>query len=80
MLSGDFNTVPDRHLPGASLPKLRPNLLISESTYATSLREGRRTRERQLMALVGWTAFAGCSHGCNNAPAHLVGLVTVAGH
>eukprot|EP00775_Hariotina_reticulata_P005494 gene5494-5729_t len=57
--TGDFNTVPDRHLPGASVPKLRPSLLISESTYATSLREGRRTRERQLMALIHETVSAG---------------------
>lgn len=51
--TGDFNTVPERHLSGASIPRLCPDLLISESTYATSIREDRRSRERQLLHMVG---------------------------
>lgn len=49
---GDFNTVPERHLSGASIPRLCPDLLISESTYATSIREDRRSRERHLLKMV----------------------------
>lgn len=50
--AGDFNTVPERHLAGASIPRLCPDLLISESTYATSIREDRRSRERALLNMV----------------------------
>ena len=53
---GDFNTVPERHLGGATIPRLCPDLLISESTYATSIREDRRSRERQLLNMVGQQA------------------------
>jgi Cft2 family RNA processing exonuclease len=49
---GDFNTVPERHLAGASIPRLCPDLLITESTYATSIRQDRRTRETYLLNLV----------------------------
>lgn len=36
---GDFNMTPDRHLGAARvLPGLKPDLLISESTYATTIR------------------------------------------
>jgi len=44
--------VPERHLAGASIPRLCPDLLITESTYATSIREDRRSRERQLLNMV----------------------------
>mgnify|MGYP001145895063 CR=1 FL=1 len=30
--TGDYNMTPDRHLGGASIEKLRPNLLITETT------------------------------------------------
>lgn len=49
---GDFNTVPDRHLAGASLGRLCPDLFISESTYAASVREGKAARESSLIAQV----------------------------
>lgn len=32
VFSGDFNTTADRHLGAASIPRLRPNVLITEST------------------------------------------------
>jgi integrator complex subunit 11 len=40
---------PDRHLGAASVPCLRPDLLITESTYATTIRDSKRLRERQLL-------------------------------
>lgn len=61
--AGDFNTVPERHLSGASIPRLNPDLLITESTYATSIREDRRSRERQLLNMVGMPARTGSFHG-----------------
>ena len=39
LYTGDFNTTPDRHLGPAHLPPaLRPDLLITESTYANTVR------------------------------------------
>lgn len=50
--TGDFNMVRDRHLGPAQIPKLRPNLLISESTYATYIRPSRRSTERTFCEVV----------------------------
>jgi hypothetical protein len=55
--AGDYNTAADRHLRAAALPRLRPDLLISESTYATTLRDSKKTRERELIAEVRWGLF-----------------------
>ncbi len=70
--AGDFNTVPERHLSGASIPRLCPDLLITESTYATSIREDRRSRERQLLNMVG----AGWLHVPVNSTS-LRGIITM---
>ena len=41
---------PDRHLAAASVDlRLRPDVLITESTYATTLRESKRGREREFL-------------------------------
>jgi hypothetical protein len=56
---GDFNTSPDRHLAGAVLPRLAPDLIISEATYAAAVREGRGARETGLLAAVA----AAVGHG-----------------
>ena len=39
--TGDYNMTPDRHLGAAWIDKCRPDLLISESTYATTIRYSR---------------------------------------
>ena len=45
LISGDYNMTPDRHLGAAHvLPGLKPDLLISESTYATTIRDSKRAR------------------------------------
>ena len=49
---GDYNTAPDRHLGAANIERLNPDLLISESTYATTLRDSRRARERDFLQAV----------------------------
>lgn len=51
-LTGDYNTTPDRHLGAAHMERLRPDLLISESTYATTLRDSKKSRERGFMVEV----------------------------
>ncbi|PHJ18020.1 metallo-beta-lactamase domain-containing protein, partial [Cystoisospora suis] len=50
--TGDYNTIPDRHLGCASIPCLRPDVLISECTYASFVRASKRTIERDLCAVV----------------------------
>ena len=40
--TGDFNSCADRHLGAAWIDKLKPDLLITESTYATTLRDSKR--------------------------------------
>lgn len=51
--TGDFNMTPDRHLGAAQItPGLKPDLLISESTYATTIRDSKRARERDFLKKV----------------------------
>eukprot|EP00299_Pterocystis_sp_00344_P004634 c158_g1_i1.p1 GENE.c158_g1_i1~~c158_g1_i1.p1 ORF type:complete len:365 (+),score=37.55 c158_g1_i1:485-1579(+) len=50
--TGDFNTTADRHLGCAWIDGVKPNVLITESTYATTLRDSRRYREREFLAAV----------------------------
>eukprot|EP00882_Tetradesmus_deserticola_P022256 GHRQ01024150.1.p1 GENE.GHRQ01024150.1~~GHRQ01024150.1.p1 ORF type:complete len:305 (+),score=133.68 GHRQ01024150.1:17-931(+) len=57
--TGDFNTVPDRHLAGACVGCLQPDLLICESTYATSVRESKAAREGSMMAAVHQAVASG---------------------
>ena len=48
--TGDYNTRSDRHLGPATLPQgLRPDVLISESTYADTVRDAKRGREREFL-------------------------------
>lgn len=47
--TGDFNMTPDRHLGSASIDRLRPNLLITETTYGTTIRDSKRARERDFL-------------------------------
>ncbi|PAV63552.1 hypothetical protein WR25_20829 [Diploscapter pachys] len=50
LYTGDYNMTPDRHLGAAHvLPGLKPDLLISESTYATTIRDSKRARERDFL-------------------------------
>lgn len=50
--SGDYNTVADRHLGAAYIPRLRPDLFITETTYSTSTRGQRRNKEREFLLKV----------------------------
>lgn len=53
LYTGDFNATPDRHLGSAWVPdRLRPTVLITEATYATTLRDSRRARERSFLERV----------------------------
>lgn len=58
--SGDYNMTSDRHIGPSSLPlNLRPSLLITESTYASTLREGKRGRERNFLRMIHQTVRSG---------------------
>ncbi|XP_064446194.1 integrator complex subunit 11 isoform X2 [Mirounga angustirostris] len=50
--TGDYNMTPDRHLGAAWIDRCRPNLLITESTYATTIRDSKRCRERDFLKKV----------------------------
>ncbi|KAK2105602.1 Integrator complex subunit 11 [Saguinus oedipus] len=56
---GDYNMTPDRHLGAAWIDKCRPNLLITESTYATTIRDSKRCRERDFLKKVHETVERG---------------------
>ena len=43
---------PDRHLGAAWIDKCRPDLLITETTYATTIRDSKRCRERDFLKKV----------------------------
>uniref|UniRef100_A0A914CDW6 Integrator complex subunit 11 n=1 Tax=Acrobeloides nanus TaxID=290746 RepID=A0A914CDW6_9BILA len=60
LYTGDFNMTPDRHLGAAHVyPGLKPNLLITETTYATTIRDSKRARERDFLKKVHETVLDG---------------------
>lgn len=50
--TGDYNMTPDRHLGAAWIERLQPTVLITESTYATTIRDSKRARERNFLKRV----------------------------
>lgn len=50
--TGDYNTTPDRHLGPAAIKCLKPDLLITESTYGSITRDCRRVKEREFLKAV----------------------------
>jgi integrator complex subunit 11 len=50
--TGDYNITPDRHLGAAEIDRCEPDLLVSESTYATTIRDSKRARERDFLKKV----------------------------
>lgn len=59
---------PDRHLGAAHVyPGLKPTVLITETTYATTIRDSKRARERDFLKKVHDTVSGGgkvglCTH------------------
>lgn len=47
--TGDYNTLTDRHLSGAYIPKIYPDLFITETTYGDTVRDTKRVREREFL-------------------------------
>lgn len=50
--TGDFNMTADRHLGAAWIDRCNPDILITESTYATTIRESKRARERDFLKAI----------------------------
>jgi Cft2 family RNA processing exonuclease len=51
---------PDRHLGAARvLPDLKPNMLITETTYASTIRDSKRAREREFLRKITETIEGG---------------------
>ncbi|KAI9351515.1 beta-lactamase-like protein [Obelidium mucronatum] len=50
--TGDYNMTPDRHLGAAWIDACEPDLLITETTYATTTRASKRTRELDFLQQV----------------------------
>ncbi|XP_010271360.1 PREDICTED: cleavage and polyadenylation specificity factor subunit 3-II [Nelumbo nucifera] len=50
--TGDYNMTPDRHLGAAQIDRLQIDLLITESTYATTIRDSKYAREREFLKAV----------------------------
>ncbi|KAL4565751.1 hypothetical protein LXL04_029854 [Taraxacum kok-saghyz] len=50
--TGDYNMTPDRHLGAAQIDRLQLDLLITESTYATTIRYSKYAREREFLKAV----------------------------
>lgn len=60
LYTGDYNMTPDRHLGAATIDhKIRPDLLITETTYATTIRGSKRMREGNLLKKVHKTVSQG---------------------
>nr|XP_043639989.1 cleavage and polyadenylation specificity factor subunit 3-II [Erigeron canadensis] len=50
--TGDYNMTPDRHLGAAQIDRLQLDLVITESTYATTTRDSKYVREREFLKAV----------------------------
>jgi integrator complex subunit 11 len=50
--TGDFNMTADRHLGSAWIEKLKPDVVLTETTYATTIRDSKRSREREFLQQV----------------------------
>ncbi|TDT51040.1 MBL fold metallo-hydrolase [Fonticella tunisiensis] len=52
LYTGDISGTDQRTVPGASLPRLRPDVLIMESTYGDKLHSNRQVEEERLVQTV----------------------------
>lgn len=60
LYTGDFTMVPDHYLSVASAPLgLRPDVMITESTYSTTIRSSKRQKELDLCRKIQATLDAG---------------------
>jgi len=53
LYTGDFSVTPQKTVDGILVPPVRPDLLITETTYGTRLHANRETEEKRLCETVG---------------------------
>jgi len=59
LYTGDFSREEDRHLMSAEIPRIKPDVLITEATYGTHLHEKREEREARFTSTVFSTVTKG---------------------
>ena len=50
--TGDYSTTADKHLGTAWIDNLKPDLMITESTYGSVVRDCRKSKERRFLQLI----------------------------
>ena len=59
LYTGDFSREEDRHLMSAEIPRIKPDVLITEATYGTHLHEKREEREARFTSTIFGTVTKG---------------------
>ncbi len=59
LYTGDYNMTPDQHLGSAYIPRVVPDVIITEGTYAATVRDARLFREQAFLAQVQATIDRG---------------------
>ena len=59
LYTGDFNSNADRHLGAAYIDKIEPDIVITETTYCTIVRDSKRQREANFLKRVQETIELG---------------------
>ncbi|ANZ73611.1 BA75_01543T0 [Komagataella pastoris] len=59
LFTGDFSREEDRHLSVAEVPPVRPDVLITESTFGTATHEPREEKEKKLTTMIHSTLANG---------------------
>ena len=59
LYTGDFSREEDRHLMSAEIPRIKPDILITEATYGTHLHEKREEREARFTSTIFSTVTKG---------------------
>lgn len=57
--TGDYNMTSDRHLGSAWISRCLPDVLVTETTYATTIRDSKRAREREFLKQIHDTVTRG---------------------
>lgn len=59
LFTGDYSREENRHLPVAEIPTIKPDILITESTFGTATHEPRFDKEQRLTKLIHTTLTKG---------------------
>lgn len=59
LYTGDFSREEDRHLMSAEVPRIKPDVLITEATYGTHLHDNRQERESRFTNTIFSTVTQG---------------------